>query len=225
MQLGRYTLRGTTLDELKTLFPPPSSWIHPARTGQRLPSFNARLITVENVQRVYLSKPWRELRVLPDPITFASGDHAFQELLHAYRVHLSKWAQSYWESTHALPLRIRSEQYFVDLIADISARRSRARVNFDRTVLKVVRRLMQNGRCDLDVLLDPIFLTFPPPRQGTPWCPTGAVDPQGDLSLIRALRILDDAEPWRLFYRREPQEHPAAGVHLQRLSERFVEQL
>ncbi|RLN55691.1 hypothetical protein BBJ28_00023217, partial [Nothophytophthora sp. Chile5] len=194
VQLGRYALRGTTIDELKTLFPPPSSWIHPARTGQRLPSFNARLITVEN-------------------------------LLQAYRVHLSKWAQSYWESTHALPLRIRSEQYFVDLIADISARRSRARVNFDRTVLKVVRRLMQNGRCDLDVLLDPIFLTFPPPRQRTPWRPTGAVDPQGDLSLIRALRILDDAEPWRLFYRREPQSHPAAGARLQRLSEKFVEQL
>ncbi|RLN53749.1 hypothetical protein BBJ28_00002363 [Nothophytophthora sp. Chile5] len=223
VQLGRYTLRGTTIDELKALFPPPSSWIHPARTGNRLPSFNARLIKVENVRRVYLSKPWRELRVLPDPITFAAGDYAFLELLHAYRVHLSKWAQSYSESAHALPLRLRTEQYFVDLVADISSRRSRARVNFDRSVLKIVLRLMQNGRRDL--LLDPIFLTFPPSRQRTPWRPDGVVDPQGDLSLICALRILDDAEPWRLFHRREQQGHPAADVRLQRIREKFVEQL
>ncbi|RLN49115.1 hypothetical protein BBJ28_00024344 [Nothophytophthora sp. Chile5] len=224
-ELGHYTLRGTTLDQLKTLFPPPSPWIHPARLGGRLPPFNHRLITVANVKRVYLAKPWRELRLLPDPITFAAGDHAFQELVQVYRVHLSKWAQSYWESTHSLPLRFRTEQYFVDLVADISSRRSRARVNFDRTVLKTLRRLMQNGRCDLDVLLDPIFLTFPLSRQGTMWRPVGPADSLSDISLLRALRILDDDEPWRLFHRRVPQGHPANGANLHRLREKFVEQL
>ncbi|RLN92651.1 hypothetical protein BBJ28_00021990 [Nothophytophthora sp. Chile5] len=163
-ELGRVTLGGITLSQLKGLFPPPPSWIHPARSDGRAPSFNRRLVTVENVRRVYESKPWREPRRLPAPLTFAAGDHAFQELMHVYSVHLKKWAHTYWESTHSLPLKFRTDPYFVQLVADISTRRSRARVNFDRSVLKVVRCLMQNGRSDLDVLLDSTFITFPPAR-------------------------------------------------------------
>ncbi|RLN66671.1 hypothetical protein BBJ28_00019363 [Nothophytophthora sp. Chile5] len=97
---------------------PPSRILNPPRPHWQPPSVVQRSTDHggERPTRVHVEAV---TRVLSDPITFAAGDHAFQEILHAYWVHLSKWAQSYWESTHALPLRLRSEQYFVDLVADI----------------------------------------------------------------------------------------------------------
>ncbi|GMF35218.1 unnamed protein product [Phytophthora fragariaefolia] len=99
----------------------------------------------------------------------------------------------------------------MELQEDRSTRKSRAKFNFDQTVLPAVIRLMRHGWCDIDVLLDPIFTPFPRTRHRTKWYPTGTVDTLADGSpdpdsLYRALQRVDRAEPWRLYFRNAPAD-------------------
>ncbi|KAE8978628.1 hypothetical protein PF011_g23165 [Phytophthora fragariae] len=108
---------------------------------------------------------------------------------------------------------------------DRSTHKSRSKFNFDQTLLPAVIRLMRHGRNDIDVLLDPIFTPSPPTRHRTRWYPTGTVDTLADGSpdpdlLYRALQRVDRAEPWRLYFRNAPADHPARS--LDRLKDKFV---
>ncbi|KAE8978953.1 hypothetical protein PF011_g23039 [Phytophthora fragariae] len=218
-----------TVVELRTIFPPPlsSGWIHPVKPprGTPVPSYNEALVTDVQVRRLYSKKPWLVLCQLPDAWTFASDDADFVSLIRVFSFHLKKWCQVYWECTHTFPLGEHPSAFLLELQEDRSTRKSRAKFNFDQTVLPAVIRLMRHGRCDIDVLLDPIFTPFPPTRHRTKWYPTDTVDTLADGSpdpdsLYRALQRVDRAEPWRLYFRNAPADHPARS--LDRLKDKFV---
>ncbi|KAE9188286.1 hypothetical protein PF002_g25345 [Phytophthora fragariae] len=201
-----------TVDELRTIFPPPlsSGWIHPVKPPQctPVPSYNEALVTD-----------------LPNAWTFASDDADFVSLIRVFSFHLKKWCQVYWECTHTFPLGEHPLAFLLELQEDRSTHKSRSKFNFDQTLLPAVIRLMRHGRNDIDVLLDPIFTPSPPTRHRTRWYPTGTVDTLADGSpdpdlLYRALQRVDRAEPWRLYFRNAPADHPARS--LDRLKDKFV---
>ena len=67
------------------------------------------------------------------------------------------------------------------------------------------------GHCDLDILLDPLFLHYPRPHEDRIWYPGlgQSTDPN---SLIDALEIADRNEPWRNQFRNSPDPHPAMAI-------------
>ncbi|KAE9079140.1 hypothetical protein PF007_g23574 [Phytophthora fragariae] len=162
---------------------------------------------------------------LPNAWTFASDDADFVSLIRVFSFHLKKWCQVYWECTHTFPLGEHPLAFLLELQEDRSTHKSRSKFNFDQTLLPAVIRLMRHGRNDIDVLLDPIFTPSPPTRHRTRWYPTGTVDTLADGSpdpdlLYRALQRVDRAEPWRLYFRNAPADHPARS--LDRLKDKFV---
>ncbi|KAL4164017.1 hypothetical protein KRP22_004639 [Phytophthora ramorum] len=229
-KLRRLHFTTITVDEIRSIFPRSvaSGWIHPAkpRRGVPIPAYNENLLTDIQVRTLYREEPWLELETLPVPLTFASGDADFITLIRLFKFHLRKWCQVYWEGTHTFPFGEEPSNYLLDPQSDMTVRRSRAKFNFKQTVLPEVVRLMRHGRCDIDILLDPIFPIFPPSRNRTKWFPVGTVDTLSDGSadpetLLRSLRAVDCAEPWRLFFRHSPDDHPAQ--RLPRLKNKFIQ--
>ena len=63
------------------------------------------------------------------------------------------------------------------------------------------------GHCDLDILLDPIFLHFPRPNEVKTWYP-GLSEGRTDIpTLVTALSMGDEAEPWKNQFRFSISDH------------------
>ncbi|OWY91370.1 hypothetical protein PHMEG_00040075 [Phytophthora megakarya] len=122
----------------------------------------------------------------------------------------------YWESTHKLPITKRMCTDDPRLAALCKARNNRRSHSGDRwrRILPIFVMAMQEGWCDLDLLLDP--------SDEVTWYPgiearrAGRPDPA---TLIEALAECDEADPWRNHYRTAAADHPAHRIP--RLVEKF----
>ncbi|KAG6606490.1 uncharacterized protein IUM83_14430 [Phytophthora cinnamomi] len=88
---------------------------------------------------------------------------------------------------------------------------------------------MQEGWCDLDILLDSFFLHFPRRHESVIWYP-GYESRQANIKnrrlnrpeptdLLEALDECNGADSWRNHYRDSPQDHPARQIA--RLTDKF----
>ncbi|OWZ02073.1 hypothetical protein PHMEG_00026430 [Phytophthora megakarya] len=91
-----------------------------------------------------------------------------------------------------------------------------------RRILPIFVLAMQEGWCDLDLLLDSFFVHFPKRSDEVTWYPgiearrAGRPDPA---NLIEALSECDEADTWRNHYRTSAADRPAHRIP--RLVEKF----
>ncbi|OWZ07781.1 hypothetical protein PHMEG_00019790, partial [Phytophthora megakarya] len=158
------------------------------------------------VSAVYASTPWGVLAKPVTPISFERDSPPFQTLSRKLEGLQTKHRQATWESTHSLPISEdlrRAVKYFTILYAERMQRRSRFGAAW-KNFLKFVLLSIVAGHCDLDILLDPVFLHFP--RPGEP------------ANLFQALRDADRQDPWRNQYRHPIEDHPGYQLPVLRAS-------
>jgi hypothetical protein len=183
-------------------------------------------MTLPSVLALYETRPWSYLSELAVPLTFASGDTAFQALVARLTKHLDHWAQAYWEASHDFEL-VGCNASCDRWRRNRNSRRSWAG-DHQASVLQLATNLFRRGQADLDLLLDPVFLHFPPSRSDCGrWYPG-----REHTTLAEALEDEDRRDPWRRFFRSMPDaaghcsvtsDHPAYS--LDRLSGKFVEEI
>ncbi|GMF48429.1 unnamed protein product [Phytophthora fragariaefolia] len=211
---------------LSALLTSVSEWLFPAidPASHPLPDSYEGLITVATVGALMNTSPWSKLSNGEAPLTFipaVSGRRLPPNFVQDYLELEERHLQSYWESTHFLPI----SEAMCSADPALSAyheqrrqRRSRAGAALRRVLTKDGFPALRHRQCDLDILLDPFFLHFPKSRVTKHWFPT--LD-GGASSLAEAADIIDLEEPWRLQFRRNPQDHPA--MHIARLRDKFLD--
>ncbi|EGZ22896.1 hypothetical protein PHYSODRAFT_324189 [Phytophthora sojae] len=229
-RVRRLRLHLITVQELRTLFLPPPGWILPHRVPPPAPAnWNRALVTLANVDALYATRPWRYLAQAAEALLFASGDAAFRPFLRRLRYHIEHWAQAYWEATHEL--FVQGAEWKRWRTAR-NSRRSHAG-NHLNSLLQLVAGLFQQGLADMDLLLDPMVLHFPPAHASIGlWYPG-----LQHATLQAALDDIDAQEPWRRVYRtpltvaemdayircQVTRDHPAC--HVPRLAGKFIQQV
>ncbi|KAJ8575688.1 hypothetical protein ON010_g3526 [Phytophthora cinnamomi] len=213
---------------LNTLLVNVSEWLLPEIDLESHPSPRTYepLITGATVTALMdtPSPPWVDLDNNEAPLTFIP--HLFgrplpPDFAQAYLELEERHLQSYWESTHFLPITdtmCETDSILAAYHKQRRQRRSRAGAAWRRFLLKHVIPALRQRQCDLDILLDPLFLHFPKSRVPKHWFPQFT---DGASTLADALKIVDLAEPWRLQYRQSPQNHPAMGIA--RLRDKFLD--
>ncbi|EGZ19622.1 hypothetical protein PHYSODRAFT_327819 [Phytophthora sojae] len=175
--------------ELQTLFLPPPGWIIPRRVPPAPANWNRALVTLANVDALQATRPWRYLAQAAEALLFASGDAPFRPFLRRLRHHIEHWAQAYWESTHELSVQGAAWKRWRTAR---NSRRSHAG-NHLNSLLPLVVGLFQQGLADVDLLLDPMVLHFPPAHMSIGrWYPG-----LQHATLQAALNDIDAQEPWR----------------------------
>ncbi|KAE8988298.1 hypothetical protein PR003_g25192 [Phytophthora rubi] len=228
-RVRRLRLHLITVQELRTLFLPPPGWIIPRRAPPEPANWNRALVTPANVEALYATQPWRYLAQAAEAHLFAPGDAAFRPFARRLQRHIEHWAQAYWESTHEL--HVQGATWKMWRTAR-NSRRSHAG-NHLNSLLQLAVGLFQQGLADLDLLLDPMMLYFPPAHTSIGrWYPS-----LQHATLQAALDDIDAQEPWRRFHRtpltvaaidahvrcRVTRDHPA--FHVPRLADKFVQQV
>ena len=79
-------------------------------------------------------------------------------------------------------------------------------------MLQLILNGMIDGLCDLNVLLDPMFLHFPCPNEVSVWYPGLSVQRTNIPNLITALLIDHAAERWRNQFRPSIAPHPGSTL-------------
>ncbi|KAF4146644.1 hypothetical protein GN958_ATG04165 [Phytophthora infestans] len=135
------------------------------------------------------------------------------------------------EGTHRFPIsrnQLQGLPWLSNFNKQCGNRRSHAGRAWKR-VLVILVLAIQDGWCDVDILLDPSFLYLPRRGDKVAWFP-GSVSRQANLddpnlhrpeptSLLEALREIDEAEPWRIQFRGDLSQRP--GRQIQRLVGKF----
>ncbi|RLN72926.1 hypothetical protein BBJ28_00026890, partial [Nothophytophthora sp. Chile5] len=188
--------------------PPPAS------------EYKASLITGAMVEDLLATEPWEVLNANVPSLTF-DPNLSMRDLAEAYKRFEDSYRQTYWESTHYLPITGAMRQADPTLDAycgERKQRRSHAGSRWKK-ILAMILRLMKEHHCDLDLLLDPFFLQFPTLGESGFWYPglEAGADPG---NLIAALAISDAADPWRNHHRDAPADHPSMDIL--RLEDKFV---
>ncbi|GMG17644.1 unnamed protein product [Phytophthora fragariaefolia] len=203
-------LAGATLevDEIddSPLFPtfvPRRLWIpgvsiDPA--SHPLPDYYEDLITGATVDALMDTSPWSKLSNGETPLTFipvVSGRRLPPNFVQDYLELEERHLQSYWESTHFLPISeamCSTNPALSTYHEQRRQRRSRAGAAWRRILTNNVIPALRHRQCDLDILLDPFFLHFPKSRVTKYWFST--LD-GGASSLAEGADILDLEKPWR----------------------------
>jgi hypothetical protein len=211
---------------IRLTYLPPDPWFYPVVPPRAAGDWNTHLMTLPSVLALYKTRPWSYLSELAVPLTFASGDTAFQALVARLTKHLDHWAPAYWEASHDFEL-VGCNASCDRWRRNRNSRRSRAG-DHQASVLQLATDLFRRGLADLDLLLDPVFLHFPPSRSDRGrWYPG-----REHTTLAEALEDVDRREPWRRFFRSMPDaaghcsmtsDHPAYS--LDRLSGKFIEEI
>ncbi|GMF19283.1 unnamed protein product [Phytophthora fragariaefolia] len=203
-----------------------SEWLFPAidPASHPLPDSYEDLITGATVSARMDTSPWSKLSNGEAPLTFipaVSGRRLPPNFVQDYLKSEERHLQSYWKSTHFLPISeamCSADPALSSYYEQRRQRRSRAGAAWRRFLTKDVIPALRHRQCDLDILLDPFFLHFPKSRVTKHWFPT--LD-SGDSSLAEAADILDLEELWRLQFRQNPQDHPA--MRIARLRDKFLD--
>jgi len=161
-----------------------------------------RLPTAEEVLELYERNPWADLTSPPEPITFQPSDPRFAALYRNTRALYERYAQVLWERTHNFLLADTASRS--DFLRRRRKRNSVLTTFWDGHLLGIAEVLQLDG-IDADLLLDPFF--YWPPAHGV----LLAV-PAEDQSVEECRFRLDGDEPERLYFTRQPKEHPAVSV-------------
>ncbi|KAF4148845.1 hypothetical protein GN958_ATG01964 [Phytophthora infestans] len=213
-KLNRVAIISMKITVLFPELPFRAEWIFP-RTADAIPGagYVDSLITRPLVEELTSAAPWDTLVTTPvDPVSFRGDVRGrLGVFVRAFRDFASKHRVAIWEGTHRFPISRDQLQGSTWLS------------NFNK------QRAIQDGWCDVDILLDPSFLHLPRRGDKVAWFP-GSVSRQANLedpnlhrpeptSLLEALREIDEAEPWRIQFRGELSQHP--GRQIQRLVSKF----
>ncbi|KAF4129099.1 hypothetical protein GN958_ATG21710 [Phytophthora infestans] len=211
-----------------------AEWIFP-RTADAIPraGYVDSLITRPLVAELTSAAPWDTLVTTPvDPVSFRGDVRGrLGVFVRAFRDFASKHRVAIWEGTHRFPIsrnQLQGSTWLSNFNKQRGNRRSHAGRAWKR-VLVILVLTIQDGWCDVDILLDPSFLHLPRRGDKVAWFP-GSVSRQANLedpslhrpeptSLLEALREIDEAEPWRIQFRGDLSQHP--GRQIQRLVGKF----
>ncbi|GMF44488.1 unnamed protein product [Phytophthora fragariaefolia] len=226
--LSLSSLRVSEIDvqNLSALLTSVSEWLFPAIDPASHPHRDSYedLITGATVDALMDTSPWSKLSNGEAPLTFipaVSGRRLPPNFVQDYLILEERHLQSYWESTHFLPISeamCSTDQALSTYHEQRRQRRSRAGAAWRRFLTKDTIPALRHRQCDLDILLGPFFLHFPKSRVTKHWFPK--LD-GGASSLAEAADILDLDEPWRLQFRQNPQYHPA--MRIARLRDKFLD--
>ncbi|KAF4145948.1 hypothetical protein GN958_ATG04861 [Phytophthora infestans] len=233
-KLNRVAIISMKITVLFPELPFRAEWIFP-RTADAIPraGYVDSLITRPLVEELTSAAPWDTLVTTPvDPVSFRGDVRGrLGVFVRAFRDFASKHRVAIWEGTHRFPIsrnQLQGSTWLSNFNKQRGNRRSHAGRAWKR-VLVILVLAIQDGWCDVDILLDPSFLHLPRRGDKVTWFP-GSVSRQANLedpnlhrpepaSLLEALREIDEAEPWRLQFRGDLSQHP--GRQIQRLVSKF----
>ncbi|KAE8991305.1 hypothetical protein PR002_g20890 [Phytophthora rubi] len=158
----------------------PPGWLFPkrtGRTGQLDPAlYLPELVTEHNVTDLYLDDPWEVLDLDSiKPLTFDPARCPPLTTISDEFLALAKdHKQAIWESTHSFPIP-RSKQtvepWASSFYSGRKNRSSHVREKFRAWEDRVFELIRRTGCCDLDILLDPVFLRFLQQSEEAIWFP------------------------------------------------------
>ncbi|KAF4146549.1 hypothetical protein GN958_ATG04260 [Phytophthora infestans] len=233
-KLNRVAVISMKITVLFPELPFRAEWIFP-RTADAIPraGYVDSLITRPLVEELTSAAPWDTLVTTPvDPVSFRGDVRGrLGVFVRAFRDFASKHRVAIWEGTHRFPIsrnQLQGSTWLSNFNKQRGNRRSHAGRAWKR-VLVILVLAIQDGWCDVDILLDPSFLHLPRRGDKVAWFP-GSVSRQANLedpnlhrpeptSLLEALREIDEAEPWRIQFRGDLSQHP--GRQIQRLVGKF----
>ncbi|KAF4143755.1 hypothetical protein GN958_ATG07054 [Phytophthora infestans] len=233
-KLNRVAVISMKITVLFPELPFRAEWIFP-RTADAIPraGYVDSLITRPLVEELTSAAPWDTLVTTPvDPVSFRGDVRGrLGVFVRAFRDFVSKHRVAIWEGTHRFPIsrnQLQGSTWLSNFNKQRGNRRSHAGRAWKR-VLVILVLAIQDGWCDVDILLDPSFLHLPRRGDKVAWFP-GSVSRQANLedpnlhrpeptSLLEALREIDEAEPWRIQFRGDLSQHP--GRQIQRLVSKF----
>ncbi|KAF4128238.1 hypothetical protein GN958_ATG22575 [Phytophthora infestans] len=233
-KLNRVAVISMKITVLFPELPFRAEWIFP-RTADAIPraGYVGSLITRPLVEELTSAAPWDTLVTTPvDPVSFRGDVRGrLGVFVRAFRDFASKHRVAIWEGTHRFPIS-RNQLQGLPWLSNFNKQRGNRRSHAGRAwkrVLVILVLTIQDGWCDVDILLDPSFLHLPRRGDKVAWFP-GSVSRQANLedpnlhrpeptSLLEALREIDEAEPWRIQFRGDLSQHP--GRQIQRLVGKF----
>ncbi|KAG6578199.1 uncharacterized protein IUM83_16470 [Phytophthora cinnamomi] len=237
-ELDNKTLAAMRIQALFPVLPIQLGWIFPYfelaedRPQVADTDFCWELITENNVRALLATRPWEVLENSDGAISFETDVGGRLGLaIRQYQSYEKANRQAYWESTHSFPILPASAEAYPWLTVyhkERNNRRSHAG-NRWKGFLQVLIVAMQEGWCDLDILLDSFFLHFPRRHESVIWYP-GYESRQANIKnrrlnrpeptdLLEALDECNGADSWRNHYRDSPQDHPARQIA--RLTDKF----
>ncbi|KAG3146840.1 hypothetical protein PI124_g21981 [Phytophthora idaei] len=156
--------------------PLKTGWIFPHEDEDvPLSDYHDDLVTQPQVEGLMAAKPWE---ILSTNSGSANGFHTdvggrLGLFLGAYRQFEIKHQVALWEGTHKFPIsrpKITKSPWLADFNKKRGNRRSHAGADWKK-ILAIFILTMQDGWCDLDLLLDPFFLHLPKRHDKVIWFP------------------------------------------------------
>ncbi|KAF4141158.1 hypothetical protein GN958_ATG09651, partial [Phytophthora infestans] len=153
-----------------------AEWIFP-RTADAIPraGYVDSLITRPLVEELTSAAPWDTLVTTPvDPVSFRGDVRGrLGVFVRAFRDFASKHRVAIWEGTHRFPIsrnQLQGSTWLSNFNKQRGNRRSHAGRAWKR-VLVILVLAIQDGWCDVDILLDPSFLHLPRRGDKIAWFP------------------------------------------------------
>ncbi|KAF4141916.1 hypothetical protein GN958_ATG08888, partial [Phytophthora infestans] len=153
-----------------------AEWIFP-RTADAIPraGYVDSLITRPLVEELTSAAPWDTLVTTPvDPVSFRGDVRGrLGVFVRALRDFASKHRVAIWEGTHRFPIsrnQLQGSTWLSNFNKQRGNRRSHAGRAWKR-VLVILVLAIQDGWCDVDILLDPSFLHLPRRGDKVAWFP------------------------------------------------------
>jgi hypothetical protein len=202
-------------------FAQPLHWIFPVEGDPEEPDLcHPELISEANIKALLNDAPWQDPRTLAAPVSFDLSGW-FETIAQKYIELEDEHRQSIWESTHVLPISSalrKRDPFFAKFAKDSKQRRSRLGARW-KSFLRSIFKGIIAGHCDLDLLLDPLFLQYPRKGEKRAWYP-GDGCRRSPSDLLSALKLVDRADPWQNQFRHCIQDHPSSK--LDRLASKFM---
>ncbi|KAF4140822.1 hypothetical protein GN958_ATG09995, partial [Phytophthora infestans] len=165
-ELNRVAIISMKITVLFPELPFRAGWIFP-RTADAIPraGYVDSLITRPLVEELTSAAPWDTLVTTPvDPVSFRGDVRGrLGVFVRAFRDFASKHRFAIWEGTHRFPIsrnQLQGSTWLSNFNKQRGNRRSHAGRAWKR-VLVILVLAIQDGWCDVDILLDPSFLHLP----------------------------------------------------------------
>ncbi|KAF4149084.1 hypothetical protein GN958_ATG01725, partial [Phytophthora infestans] len=165
-KLNRVAIISLKITVLFPELPFRAEWIFP-RTADAIPraGYVDSLITRPLVEELTSAAPWDTLVTTPvDPVSFRGDVRGrLGVFVRAFRDFASKHRVAIWEGTHRFPIsrnQLQGSTWLSNFNKQRGNRRSHAGRAWKR-VLVILVLAIQDGWCDVDILLDPSFLHLP----------------------------------------------------------------
>ncbi|KAL3670445.1 hypothetical protein V7S43_004764 [Phytophthora oleae] len=171
-KLNHVSVASLVITDLFPTIPTTPVWIFPiAGKPPHASGYCKDLITTGNVKALLETCPWEILENSRTPICFdANVGGRLGQFVESYLAHEEKHLQAYWESSHSFPIEGSQDSWLLSYRKQRSNRGSHTG-NSWKQVLAILIAAMQDGWCDLDILLDLTVLHFPKRGDKVTWFP------------------------------------------------------